>query len=177
MASPQLPRPGPVAARILDRLRAPRLPLCAFGDGFRTPPRSLISFVGFWPSSIAAGLSGSRDPLSNPLPLVIWTLLWVGLTMLQGLLGDLWSWINPWYGPWRSSVALFGREDEAQETSPAAWLGNWPAVILFFAFAWFELIDPAPDDPARLAVAVGLYWLADLHRHACLRLSRLEPAR
>ena len=31
--------------------------------------------------------------------------------------------------------------------------------MLFFAFAWFELIDPAPDDPARLAWAAGLYWL------------------
>jgi hypothetical protein len=40
-----------------------------------------------------------------------------------------------------------------------AWLGCWPAVILFFAFAWFELIDPAPDDPARLAYTAGLYWL------------------
>src|SRR5262245_55767184 len=40
-----------------------------------------------------------------------------------------------------------------------AWLGYWPAVVLFFGFAWFELIDLAPDDPARLAVAVGAYWL------------------
>ena len=40
-----------------------------------------------------------------------------------------------------------------------AWVGSWPALVLFFAFAWFELIDPAPDDPARLAVAVGAYWL------------------
>jgi hypothetical protein len=31
---------------------------------------------------------------------------------------------------------------------------------LLFAFAWFELVDPAPDDPARLAFAVGFYWLA-----------------
>ncbi|TIQ81914.1 MAG: hypothetical protein E5X44_30880, partial [Mesorhizobium sp.] len=42
---------------------------------------------------------------------------------------------------------------------PPPWLSCWPAVVLFFAFAWFELIDPAPDDPARLAWAAGLYWL------------------
>ena len=35
----------------------------------------------------------------------------------------------------------------------------WPAVALLVAFAWFELIYPAPDDPERLAWAVGLYWL------------------
>jgi hypothetical protein len=32
-------------------------------------------------------------------------------------------------------------------------------VILFVGFAWFELIYPAPDDPYRLAVVAGAYWL------------------
>jgi hypothetical protein len=43
-----------------------------------------------------------------------------------------------------------------------AWLGYWPAIALFFGFAWFELIDLAPDDPWRLAVAAGAYWLSTL---------------
>ena len=142
----------------LDRFWRRRSPLFTFGDGARTIV-SLLSFAGF-AILIAAGLFGSRDPLSNPLPLVIWTLLWVGLALLQGLLGDLWSWLNPWYGPWRIATRLIGRRgDEAPESRLPAWLGYWPAVILFFAFAWFELIDPAPDDPARLAWAAGLYWL------------------
>ena len=37
------------------------------------------------------------------------------------------------------------------------WLGLWPAVLFFLAFAWFELVDPAPDDPDRLALAVVIY--------------------
>ncbi|TPK48668.1 hypothetical protein FJ492_02965 [Mesorhizobium sp. B2-5-4] len=129
-----------------------RLPLFAFGDSTRATI-SLISFAGF-AIFIAAGLLGSRDPLSNPLPLVIWTLLWAGLTLLQGVLGDLWSWLNPWCGPWR--LLSRGRSDDAQLPQ---WHGCWPAVILFFAFAWFELVYPSPDDPARLAWAAGLYWL------------------
>jgi hypothetical protein len=40
-----------------------------------------------------------------------------------------------------------------------AWLGYWPAIVLFLGFAWFELVDIAPDDPERLAVAAGGYWL------------------
>lgn len=104
---------------------------------------------------VAAGLFGSRDPLSNPLPLTIWTLMWVGLTLIQGLVGDLWRWINPWYAP----VRLARHVLPAPRTLPGA-TGCWPAVLLFAAFAWFELIDIAPDDPARLAVAVGGYWLA-----------------
>ncbi|GLS40469.1 hypothetical protein GCM10010869_60660 [Mesorhizobium tianshanense] len=138
----------------LDRFWRRRLPLFAFRDGARAIA-SLASFAGF-AMLVAAGLFGSRDPLSNPLPLAIWTLLWVGLVLLQGLLGNLWSWLNPWYGPWRVVSRLFG---EREMKRPPAWLGYWPAFVLFFAFAWFELIDPAPDDPARLAWAAGLYWL------------------
>ncbi|WP_411967913.1 hypothetical protein [Mesorhizobium sp. CA6] len=142
----------------LDRLWRRRLTLLTFSDALRTL-FSLISFAGFI-LLVAAGLLGSRDPLSNPLPLVIWTLLWAGFTLLQGLLGDLWAWLNPWYGPWRVASRVFGLPaDDASRSRLPNWLGYWPAFVLFFAFAWFELIDPAPDDPARLAFAVGLYWL------------------
>jgi hypothetical protein len=145
----------------LDRFWRRRLPLFAFGDGARTIV-SLISFAGF-AVLIAAGFLGSRDPLSNPLPLTIWTLLWIGLALLQGVLGDLWSWLNPWYGPWRLATRLLGgHHDEARTSRLPEWLGCWPGVALFFAFAWFELIDPAPDDPARLAWAAGLYWAFSL---------------
>ncbi|MDX8498386.1 hypothetical protein RFM99_08130 [Mesorhizobium sp. VK4C] len=142
----------------LDRFWRKRLPLLAFGDGPRTIV-SLFSFAGF-ALLVAAGLFGSRDPLSNPLPLVIWTLLWAGFTLLQGVIGDLWSWLNPWYGPWRIAVRVLGlRGDGKRSPRLPKWLGFWPAFVLFFAFAWFELIDPAPDDPARLALATGAYWL------------------
>jgi len=143
-------------AACLDKFWRRRLPLFTLGDSARTAI-SLISFAGF-AILIAAGLFGSRDPLSNPLPLVIWTLLWAGLTLLQGVFGDLWSWLNPWYGPWRLVSRLLGTGDNGPWRLPG-WFGCWPAVILFFAFAWFELIDPAPDDPARLAWAAWLYWL------------------
>jgi hypothetical protein len=140
----------------LERFWRRRLPLFALGDSSRAAI-SVISFAGF-AILIAAGLFGSRDPLSNPLPLVIWTLLWAGITLLQGVFGDLWSWLNPWYGPWRLASRLSGANDDRAWRLPR-WLGSWPSVALFFAFAWFELIDPAPDDPARLAWAAGLYWL------------------
>lgn len=107
---------------------------------------------------VAAGWLGSRDPLSNPLPLVVWTLFWIGLTMLTGLVGNLFDWLDPWRGPAR----LLGREGEG---TPPSWLGRLgyaPAIVQFAAFAWFELIYPAPDDPARLAWAVSVYYLVNL---------------
>ncbi len=108
---------------------------------------------------VLAGFYGSRDPLSNPLPLTVWTLLWVGLTLVQGLLGFACARINPWYGQCRIVAWLLGRATAGPLVKLPHWLGYWPAVLLFLAFAWFELIYPAPDDPARLGMAVGGYWL------------------
>ncbi|MDX8455024.1 hypothetical protein RFM98_19915 [Mesorhizobium sp. VK9D] len=142
----------------LDRFWRRRLPLLTLSDSPRTIA-SLLSFAGF-AILIAAGIFGGRDPLSNPLPLVIWTLLWAGFTLLQGVFGDLWSWLSPWYGSWRVASRLFSRRSDGRHPPRlSSWLGFWPAFVLFLAFAWFELIDPAPDDPARLAYAAGLYWL------------------
>jgi hypothetical protein len=122
---------------------------------------SLVSFLAL-AVLVLAGWLGSRDPLSNPLPLVVWTLMWVGLTLVQGLVGNLWWWIDPWYGPWRLLRRLVGdREGRAMLHLPAS-AGYWPALFLFFGFAWFELIDPAPDDPARLATVVAAYYAANL---------------
>jgi hypothetical protein len=107
---------------------------------------------------LIAGFTGSHDPLGNPLPLAIWTLFWVGLTILQALLGDIWALINPWRAPSRIILRLLGEtaEDEPPMRYPD-WLGYWPAVVGFLAFGWFELIDVAPADPERLAIAAGLY--------------------
>lgn len=93
---------------------------------------------------LAAGWLGSRDPLRNPLPLTIWMLWWVGFTFLNAVLGDLWRYVNPW--GWlhvRSERPVPG--------------GHWPAVLLFLAFAWFELVYPAPQDPDVLGTVVAAY--------------------
>lgn len=142
----------------LERFWSRSLALPAIGERPRTAV-SLASFALF-AVLVAAGLHGSRDPLSNPLPLTIWTLMWVGLTVLHGLLGNLWAWLNPWYGPYRLIKRLTGLRSPLARLP--AWTGCWPALALLFGFAWFELVDPAPDDPARLAVAAGLYFAASL---------------
>src|SRR5690606_13908718 len=64
------------------------------------------------------------------------------------------------YAPWRALAALTGRRVRAARL-PAA-VGYWPAVVQFFAFAWFELVHPAPDDPSRPAMAVTVYFVANL---------------
>ena len=108
---------------------------------------------------VAAGLAGSRDPLANPLPLSVWTLGWVGLTFAHAVLGYLWPIVNPWTAPARLVRRVLGRiggDDAGMLDWPEA-LGAWPAVALLLLFAWFELVHPAPQDPAVLAFAVAGY--------------------
>jgi hypothetical protein len=140
----------------LDRMRLalPRTPAI-----FREVV-NLLAFLGF-AALLLSGWWGSRDPLSNPLPLTVWTLLWVGLTLVQGLVGDLWSWISPWRLAGRLLSAISSRPGRPPLRLPER-LGYWPALFQFFGFAWFELIDPAPDDPARLATVCTVYFLANL---------------
>lgn len=138
------------------RLRLLRLPQWGRSGGWGAMAASLAVFavaVGL----VIAGYTGSRDPLANPLPLTLWTLWWVGFTFLHVVLGDLWSVLNPWRGPYRLAVALIGRGGRGPPLRYPRRLGTWPAVLLLLAFAWFELIDPAPQDPARLATAAALY--------------------
>lgn len=120
----------------------------AIGGGERAA--SLLSLTVL-AALVLAGLFGSRDPLANPLPLTIWVLWWVGFTLAQAVFGDLWRWVNPWTG-------LHGLIGPVPPFRLPARFGYWPAVAGLLAFGWFELVDIAPGDPARLARAVTAYW-------------------
>lgn len=112
---------------------------------------SALLFAGL----VFLGLVGPRDPAANLLPLTVWTVLWVGLTLVQALFGNLWCDLNPWAGPVRTLRGLLGRTGGIGLSR----LGQLPATLGLFAFAWFEIVSLAPADPARLAVVAGLYWL------------------
>lgn len=113
---------------------------------------------------IGAGYTGSRDPLVNPLPLVVWVLWWVGLSVIQAAIGDVWSVLNPWPGARLLLTALPGlsRWRERAPFSYPARIGYAPAVVVLLAFAWFELVYPAPQDPQILATAVVGYAVITL---------------
>jgi hypothetical protein len=119
---------------------------------------ALGSWLGFTALAalVALGFLGPRDPLGNLLPLTVWTLVWVGLTFATLALGDLWRPINPWTGPVAATRRALGRRGSIG----LARLGYWPAVAGYLAFAWFEIVSLAPDDPAVLARAVLVYWTA-----------------
>lgn len=105
---------------------------------------------------IIAGLYGSRDPLVNPLPLFVWTVWWVMMVSVQGLVFDHWRWTNPFTGV---AVFLSWLTGERAPLRYPMRLGYVPGMVGFVAFSGFLLADIAPADPARLAVVIGLYWL------------------
>jgi hypothetical protein len=109
---------------------------------------------------IVLGFVGPRDPVENLLPLAVWTLWWVEIVMLHPLFGNLWEALNPFTGPHALLTGRFGREEGAPPLRYPVWLSYWPAVVIFFGFAWFQLVYPAPEDPAILAVAVLVYLAA-----------------
>ncbi|UUX49313.1 hypothetical protein NUH88_18165 [Nisaea acidiphila] len=138
---------GPMRALFLARGFTVQPP-----EGLRTAT-SLAMFLVML-ATIFIGLEGPRDPLSNLMSLMFWTVGWVGFIAMTGLFGNLFHWLNPWTGLYR----LFCPMRPMVRLSPR--IGVWPAVLLLVGFAAFLLADIAPDDPGRLAKLVGLYWLA-----------------
>ncbi len=150
-----------VALTALAGLMARRLPAFSARILIDRPAilgRSVTSWLVtalFW-ALIATGVWGTRDPLTNLLPLTVWTVLWVGLTLASVLFGNIWRGVEPWTGPVRALRRLTGRTGSIGLSR----LGHWPAVAGYLGFAWFEIVSLAPADPLVLArVAAGYYLL------------------
>ena len=110
---------------------------------------------------IIMGLIGPHDPAENLLPLGVWTLWWVVIVLLHPLFGNLWSKINPFTGLHALVTGTWTRTGTGTARCPPlrypAWASYWPSVAVFFAFAWFQLVYPAPEDADVLAAVVGAY--------------------
>lgn len=126
------------------------------------PLASAVRWVAFaaFAGLLAIGFFGPRDPLGNLLVLTLWTLWWVGFTLLTAVIGDLWPLLNPWSAPVALARRLLGPPPLRPPHRPGNGPSYWPALIGLFAFVWFEIVDVAPADPERLARAAGVYWLA-----------------
>ena len=110
---------------------------------------------------VSAGLFGDTRPPDNFAPTFIWVIWWVGIGFFVALFGNLWALVNPWkilYGWAEAFYDLIrpGRDMGLNWEYPPK-LGVWPAVALFFAFAWAENAFGESADPRRLAAMAISY--------------------
>ena len=81
------------------------------------------------------------------------------MAYVSALLGDLWALVNPLDTLFAWAEALWARLRPGGRLAiglryPEA-LGAWPAVVLFLAFVWMELVWERSDTPAYLAIESG----------------------
>jgi len=117
--------------------------------------------VGVFALVVLAGVFGNQNPFKNFAPTAVWVVWWVGLAYVSALVGDLWALVNPWNTLFRWAEGLYRHVRSgsrlALEVPYPEWLGTWPAVVLFLAFAWAELVWERAEVPASLADVVVLY--------------------
>ena len=106
--------------------------------------------------TLATGFHGNADAYANLSVTMVWVLWWVGMAFFCALIGDLWEIVNPLPTLYRATVRVAGCRESLGWTYPARWAA-WPAVALFFAFAWAELIWQDKDVPRAIATALLAY--------------------
>ena len=104
---------------------------------------------------VIAGLFGDPDSSKNILPTFLWVVWWVGMAFISALFGNLWALVNPWKVLFSWFETMFGSSRHTRNYP--IWLGRWPAVILFLAFAWLELVSEQAAHPATLAILIIIY--------------------
>jgi hypothetical protein len=115
---------------------------------------------------IATGLFGSTRPVDNLAPTFVWVIWWVGMGFFVALFGNLWALVNPWKVLFSWAETLYQMFWPEQELNlgykyPEQW-GIWPAVVLFFAFAWVETSFIESANPRTLAWLIIIYSLITL---------------
>jgi hypothetical protein len=110
---------------------------------------------------VLSGLLGDQTPENNLVPTFVWIVWWVGLSLLTALAGNLWELVNPWKIPFEWAGELVNRLRLGKGLGPylsypAGW-GVWPALALYSAFAWVELVFLGSSDPSNIAVLALIY--------------------
>ncbi|MEX2616107.1 MAG: hypothetical protein WD767_08435 [Alphaproteobacteria bacterium] len=111
-----------------------------------------IIFAGLFLLVVVAGFIGVDNPQRNIAPVTVWIVGWIGVAYISALFGDLWSLVNPW-----STIYRWVVRDSDRVREYPAWLGMWPAIVLFWTFACLELVSESGESPRQLAFLIIMY--------------------
>ncbi len=102
---------------------------------------------------VITGLFGSTDPTRNPAQYLTWIYFWVATLIASGLVGNLWSLLNPWAAMY-DAVSRFTRLRPIWKLPD---VGVWPALVAYFSFACLELTSGMANQPRLVAMAALAY--------------------
>lgn len=125
---------------------------------------------------------GSDSPRANPVWVMVFAVLWVGMHFVSGLGGDLWRVVSPFdtlaaigqrllAGRQRRREPTGGEEtgEQPEDDDEDDWDGDgrrdpgyWPAALGLLVFVWVELAYPDAAEPRALFVLMASYTVAML---------------
>ena len=126
---------------------------------------------------VAAGFVGTNRTVDNISPTFVWIIWWVGMGYVAALIGNVWMYVNPWkitFEWYRKLRGHQGKPEDPPFDYPDG-LEVWPAVLLFFLFAWAENVFTDAFRPFTLSIMVLTYsvitWvgMAAFGKHVWLR--------
>src|SRR3989475_5462735 len=126
----------------------PPVPQVASWPGWLLFLMAVVMFLG--------GLFGTQSTPDNIVVTAFWLVFWIAVPISIAVIGNYW----PYISPLNVVARLVG--PTARLDWPA-WLGYWPATILFFLFACGELVfNGVTTTPAGTAQVMLAYGIANV---------------
>lgn len=115
---------------------------------------------------VVAGLFGQQAINYNLAPTFVWIVWWVGLGFFTAFVGNVWPLLSPWgvLFDWADGLSRRLRNGEGLELREpylVRW-GVWPAVALYAAFVWVELVFSGAAVPRSLGFLILAYSVLTL---------------
>ena len=108
---------------------------------------------------IVTGYFGNRDPVRNFSLTFFWIIFLLLLTYLTALIGNVYAALNPWRTITDGIARARRGYGEGRFRYPTC-LGDWPALVLYMGFIWFELFGTGRPQP--LAIFLTGYTLLNV---------------
>lgn len=108
---------------------------------------------------IATGFAGHRDPVRNFSMTFFWIIFVLLFAYLTAVIGNVYAAANPWRTMAEALDRVWRGYTRGRVSYPA-WMADWPALLLYLGFIWFELFGTGRPKP--LATFLTAYTALNL---------------